>query len=50
MNGFWSVLEMRGSQAPTCRENASMMLTNINGSDWISLVGGSLPTVGVQKF
>jgi len=31
INGFWSVLEVKGSHAPTSRENAALLLSNWHG-------------------
>jgi len=28
MNGIWTVIDVKGSQTPTSRENATLLMTN----------------------
>jgi len=45
--GFWNVLDIRGSQAPTSRENAGIFIENWKGDDYVTIVGGAKSSVGV---
>ena len=48
--GFWTIIDIKGAQAPTSRENASLFVQNWFGSDWVTLVGGTGPTIGTAPF
>jgi hypothetical protein len=49
-SGFWNVLDIRGSQVPTSRENAGIFIENWKGDDYVTIVGGAKSSVGVQHF
>lgn len=41
---------MRGGQAPTSRDNATLFLSNFGGTDYLTLIGGTKPTVGTTSL
>ena len=39
--GIWTLVDAKGGQTPTSRENATLMMSNYFGNDWLTLVGGT---------
>lgn len=50
MNGFWTVIDVKGGQAPTSRENATLFIANWNGTDWLTLIGGTNQMIGTAQL
>ena len=49
-NGFWSRIDFKGSQMPTCRENSTMVITQAGTQQRITLFGGANPKLGITNF
>jgi len=50
INGFWSVVDVKGGDVPTCRENATLIILNYTDEDQLTLIGGMRPSLGLQNL
>jgi hypothetical protein len=48
LNGFWTVIDVKGGSAPTSKENATLFLSKWGQQEWLTLIGGSQPTFGTS--
>lgn len=46
MNGFWHVMDVLGGNAPTCRDNSLLFLSQ---DDWLTMVGGTRPSINSEQ-
>lgn len=49
-NGFWSRLDIKGSQMPTCRENSTMVISQSGAQQRLTIFGGANPKLGISNF
>ena len=49
-HGFWTRLDFKGSQMPTCRENSTMVITQSGTQQRLTLFGGAKPKLGISNF
>lgn len=50
MNGVWTILDVKGGDAPTAREGSTLFVSNWRGSSWLTIIGGVKPTFGLQRM